>query len=95
MVDSPSLSTSHRIDVFWHEGMLNHDTGYGVFDTGENPDFLDVLDKHPENSDRIKNMVSILKRGPIAPFISWHSGRRALLSELLSFHDPGASYFNL
>ncbi|XP_022142393.1 histone deacetylase 8 [Momordica charantia] len=82
MADSPP----NRIDVFWHEGMLNHDTGNGVFDTGDDPGFLDVLDKHPENSDRIKNIVSILKRGPIAPFITWRSGRPALISELLSFH---------
>ncbi|KAL2485559.1 Histone deacetylase 8 [Abeliophyllum distichum] len=75
-----------RIHVFWHEGMLEHDTGRGVFDTGMDPGFLDVLEKHPENSDRVKNMVSILKRGPIAPFISWHQGRPALISELLYFH---------
>lgn len=72
--------------MFWHEGMLNHDTGTGVFDTGFDPGFLDILEKHPENSDRIKNMVSILKRGPISPFISWHSGRPALISELQTFH---------
>ncbi|KAL0370222.1 UNVERIFIED_CONTAM: Histone deacetylase 8 [Sesamum angustifolium] len=75
-----------RVDVFWHEGMLKHDTGCGVFDTGMDPGFLDVLENHPENSDRVKNMVSILKRGPIAPFVSWHQGRRALIAELLSFH---------
>lgn len=66
--------------------MLDHDTGEGVFDTGMDPGFLDVLEKHPENSDRIRNMLSILKRGPISPFISWHPSRPALLSELLSFH---------
>ncbi|GLT81951.1 hypothetical protein SLE2022_003730 [Rubroshorea leprosula] len=74
------------INVFWDDGMLSHDTGRGVFDTGVKPTFLDVLEKHPENSDRVKNMVSILKRGPISPYISWHSGRSALLPELLSFH---------
>lgn len=63
--------------------------GKGVFDTGMDPGFLDVLEKHPENSDRVKNMVSILKKGPIAPFISWHQGRPALISELLYFHTQG------
>ncbi|KAM7528120.1 hypothetical protein LguiB_031530 [Lonicera macranthoides] len=85
---STSYSQTDRIHVFWAEGMLNHDAGKGVFDTGIDPGFLDVLENHPENSSRIKNMVSILKRGPISPFISWHSGRPALLSELLSFHTP-------
>ena len=77
------------IDVFWHEGMLKHDTGNGVFSTGMDPGFLDVLEKHPENSDRVRNMVSILKRGPISPYIVWHLGRPALISELLSFHTQG------
>ncbi|KAL3850260.1 hypothetical protein ACJIZ3_012142 [Penstemon smallii] len=86
---NPNPPPSHKkecIHVFWHEGMLKHDTGRGVFDTGMDPGFLDVLENHPENSDRVKNMVSILRRGPIAPFISWHQGRPALTSELLSFH---------
>ncbi|GLT81955.1 hypothetical protein SLE2022_003770 [Rubroshorea leprosula] len=74
------------INVFWDDGMLSHDTGSGVFYSGVKPTFLDVLEKHPENSDRVKNMVSILKRGPISSYISWHSGRSALLPELLSFH---------
>ncbi|KAA8549954.1 hypothetical protein F0562_001638 [Nyssa sinensis] len=87
-VPPPSSSPTDRIHVFWHEGMLDHNTGTGVFDTGMNPGFLDVLEKHPENSDRVKNMLSILKRGPISPFISWHLGRPAVLSELFSFHTP-------
>ncbi|WVZ00918.1 hypothetical protein V8G54_026987 [Vigna mungo] len=83
-----------KIDVFWDEGMLKHDTGIGVFDTGMEVGFLEVLEKHPENSDRVRNMVSILKKGPIAPYISWNSGRSALISELLSFHTPGLQCCN-
>lgn len=44
-------------------------------------------DLAPENADRVRNMVSILRRGPIAHFLSWHSGRPAHASELLSFHS--------
>ncbi|KAK4441328.1 Histone deacetylase 8 [Sesamum alatum] len=86
ILSPPDVQPAHRIDVFWHEGMLKHDTGRGVFDTGMDPGFLDVLENHPENSDRVKNMVSILRRGPISPYVSWHQGRPALISELLSFH---------
>lgn len=84
-----SSSTSTKIDVFWNDEMLKHDTGNGVFDSGMDPGFLDVLDKHPENSDRLRNMVSILRRGPISPYISWHLGSPASISHLLSFHTPG------
>ncbi|RDX90751.1 Histone deacetylase 8 [Mucuna pruriens] len=77
-----------QMEVFWHEGMVEHDTGNGVFDTGMDPGFLEVLEKHPENSDRVRNIVSILKRGPISPYISWNLGRPALIPELLSFHTP-------
>lgn len=85
-------SQDESIHVFWDQGMLNHDTGRGVFDSGLDPGFLDVLEPHPENSDRVKNMISILKRGPIAPFVSWHQGRPALISELLSFHTQGSLF---
>ncbi|KAJ0972752.1 hypothetical protein J5N97_020711 [Dioscorea zingiberensis] len=94
MISSRSKSSSSSspcrdmIHVFWHDGMLEHDAGAGVFDTGTNPGFLDVLDKHPENADRVRNLVSILRKGPIAPFITWHSGRPATTSELRLFHTP-------
>ncbi|KAL9235409.1 hypothetical protein vseg_010168 [Gypsophila vaccaria] len=76
-----------KIHVFWEEGMLKHDPGRGVFDSSFDPGFLDVLEPHPENPDRVKNMVSILKRGPISPFITWHSGALADTSDLLLFHS--------
>lgn len=78
-----------KVAVFWEEGMLRHDAGKGVFDTGIDPGFLDVLEDHPENSDRLRNMLSVLRRGPISPLLTWHSGRPALLPELLTFHSPG------
>ncbi|KAK9122899.1 hypothetical protein Sjap_012501 [Stephania japonica] len=84
-----SLSPSELVHVFFHEGMLNHNIGTGVFDTLNNPGFLEILDKHPENPDRVKNMVSILKRHPISPHMAWHQGRPAQTLELLSFHTPG------
>ncbi|KAL5709140.1 Histone deacetylase 8 [Ranunculus cassubicifolius] len=86
MAPPSSIISSDKIHVYWDEGMLKHYTGTGVFDTFIDPGFFEVLDKHPENADRVKNMVSILKKGPISPYITWNSGRLALVSELLSFH---------
>jgi hypothetical protein len=80
---------TESLAVFWHEGMLAHDAGRGVFDSGHDPGFLDVLDHHPENADRVRNMLSILRRGPIAPHLTWHSGSPAHAGDLLSFHTPG------
>lgn len=88
-VEAPPPGPGDKLAVFWHEGMLAHDAGRGVFDSGRDPGFLDVLDQHPENADRVRNMVSILRRGPVADFLSWHSGRPAHASELLSFHSSG------
>jgi hypothetical protein len=87
----PVYLTGDKLAVFWHEGMLAHDAGRGVFDSGRDPGFLDVLDQHPENADRVRNMVSILRCGPIAPFLSWHSGSLAHAAELHSFHTAGQS----
>jgi hypothetical protein len=87
--EAPPPVPGNKLAVFWHEGMLAHDAGRGVFDSGRDPGFLDVLDQHPENADRVRNMVSILRRGPIAHFLSWHSGRPAHASELRSFHSSG------
>lgn len=81
-------SAAGVVHVFWDARMLDHDAGAGVFDSGVDPGFLEVLEKHPENADRVRNMVSILRRGPISPYISWHPGRSAHTSELLSFHTP-------
>ncbi|KAJ0816593.1 putative histone deacetylase [Helianthus annuus] len=82
-------ATSGHINVFWDDGMLDHYTGEGVFDSGINPGFLEVLKKHLENSDRDQNMLSILKRGPISPFLSWLSSSAATVTEILSFHTQG------
>uniref|UniRef100_A0A7I4AKU4 Histone deacetylase domain-containing protein n=1 Tax=Physcomitrium patens TaxID=3218 RepID=A0A7I4AKU4_PHYPA len=83
--NSPDMNQVH---VFFHEDMLKHNNGYGVFDTFEDPGFLDVLEPHPENADRIRNIRSILQRGPIAPFITWHEGRPCEIESLERFHTP-------
>ena len=81
--------TQESLHVFWDEGMLEHDPGAGVFDSFIDPGFLDVLDGHPENATRVRNMVSILKRGPISPYLLWESGRKAKIEELHTFHTIG------
>jgi acetoin utilization deacetylase AcuC-like enzyme len=78
---------SGTIDVFWHPAVLDHDTGSGVF---EAPDegLLDAPELHPENADRVRNMHSVLERGPLAARLRWREGREVTEQELATVHDP-------
>jgi acetoin utilization deacetylase AcuC-like enzyme len=81
------MASESGLDVFWHDDVLFHDTGYGVFEASPS-DLLTVATPHPEGPDRIRNMKSILQRGPIAPHLTWHPGRHASEQELAGFHPP-------
>jgi len=48
---------------------------------------LDIQERHPENGQRLANMVSLLQRGPIAPLLSWRSPREATVGEMACVHD--------
>jgi acetoin utilization deacetylase AcuC-like enzyme len=75
------------IDVFWHPAVLDHDTGRGIFEGGPS-NLLEVPELHPENAERVRNMVSVLRRGPLADRLRWHDGRLAGEQELAAVHDP-------
>ena len=62
------------IDVFWHEDTLKHDPGAGVFG-GAPSELLDIVEAHVEGAMRIRNIHSILKRGPLKDCLVWHHGR--------------------
>lgn len=74
------------LTVLWHDDVLNHDTGRGFWDQPSHPLF-EVSEPHPENADRLRNMRSVLLRGPIAEYLRWKPGRHATLDELKSVHD--------
>jgi acetoin utilization deacetylase AcuC-like enzyme len=75
------------IHVFWHSDVLLHDAGSAVLEAPASP-LLEVAEPHVEGPDRVRNMRSILERGPLAPRLSWHAGRRARPKELHKFHSP-------
>lgn len=79
---------TETVDVFWHEDVLLHDTGRGVFDQPPAP-FLAEQEQHPENAVRVLNMRAILERGPLHPHVRWREGRHALPAELELVHDAG------
>jgi acetoin utilization deacetylase AcuC-like enzyme len=74
-----------RIDVFWHDDSLRHDTGVGL---GDHPDISLLAEPEPhfECAQRVANMRSVLERGPIAPHVRWREGRHATESEVALVH---------
>jgi acetoin utilization deacetylase AcuC-like enzyme len=74
------------IDVFWHDDVLAHDTGRGLFDAPSDG-LLAVDELHPENAERVRNMRSVLQRGPCRSQLRWRAGRHATIDELASLHD--------
>jgi len=75
-----------ELDVFWHPAALEHDTGSGLWEAPPS-DLLEVQELHPENAERVRNMRSVLERGPLAPRLGWQEGRLAEEHELESVHD--------
>ena len=67
-----------RLTVFHDDRIFDHDTGEGIFDAEVSP-FLDVPERHPENAQRLRNMVSILKRGPLKDRIDWRGAAPATM----------------
>ena len=62
--------------------------GSGMFDQPPTP-LIEAPELHPENPERIRNIRSALRNGPIAPHLEWHDGRHATMAELELVHDPG------
>ncbi|MBX5441947.1 MAG: hypothetical protein IRZ32_10525 [Solirubrobacteraceae bacterium] len=76
------------IDVYWHDDVLEHDTGAGVFEAVAS-ELMAVDEPHPENATRVRNMKAILERGPLSRHIRWRPGRHATRAELELVHEPG------
>jgi acetoin utilization deacetylase AcuC-like enzyme len=75
------------LDAFWHDDVLLHDTGSGLFEAAASP-LLAIQIPHPEGPDRVRNMKSVLERSPSAGKIRWTIGRHADEAELQLFHTP-------
>lgn len=78
---------THRLSVFWHPAVLDHDTGTGILEAAANPD-LGISEPHPESAERVSNIKTVLENGPLADAIDWRAGRLATREELEQFHDP-------
>jgi acetoin utilization deacetylase AcuC-like enzyme len=75
-----------RLAVFFDPCIFEHDTGKGFFEAQASP-YMPVMEKHPENSERVRNMYGVLKDGPIAEALDWYAGETAERSDLERFHS--------
>ena len=75
-----------RVAVFFDPCIFDHDTGKGFFEAQASP-YLPMLETHPENSERVRNMHAVLKDGPIAELLDWHTGETASRADLERFHS--------
>ncbi|MGZ4431469.1 MAG: class II histone deacetylase [Gaiellales bacterium] len=75
------------LDAFWHDDVLLHETGSGVFEHPPSP-LIEVSELHPENDVRLRNIRSILTNGPLAGNVRWRDGRHAEQRDLEAVHDP-------
>jgi acetoin utilization deacetylase AcuC-like enzyme len=75
-----------RLTIFHDPAVLRHDTGAGVFEAPPSP-LMAEPEAHPENAARLRNMVSILEKGPLADALDWRRAAPASLDDLASFHD--------
>lgn len=78
---------SDKIHIYSHPDCLKHDTGYGCYDLAASP-LIDVLEIHPENADRLKNIKSIFEKAPINDRLKWHTGAHATREDIASFVAP-------
>jgi acetoin utilization deacetylase AcuC-like enzyme len=74
------------LTVFWHEDVLLHETGTGVFEAPSSP-LMAAEERHPESAPRILNMRAILERGPLADAVSWAAVPLHAESEFELVHD--------
>jgi len=77
---------AHRLSVFWHPAVLDHDTGAGILEAAAEPD-LGISEPHPESAERVANIKTVLENGPLRAAIDWQDGRLATRSELELFQD--------
>ena len=52
-------------------------------------ELLEVPELHPENAERVRNMRSVLERGPLRERLRWRDGRIADEAELAAVHYAG------
>ena len=77
---------TERLAVFFDPCIFDHDTGQGFFEAKASP-YTPVIETHPENSERVRNMHGVLNNAPIAEALDWYRGEIAERADLERFHS--------
>ena len=78
---------TERMKIYYSPLALSHATGAGVFEAASSP-LLARDELHPENAERIENMRSALRKGPIADRLDWDEAPPASDEAMSRFHEP-------
>ena len=78
---------TERMKIYYSPLALSHATGAGVFEAASSP-LLALDELHPENGERIENMRSVLRKGPIADRLDWDEAPPASDEAMSRFHEP-------
>ena len=85
MSDQGFSTAGQRLAVFYDERVLAHATGDGFFEAAPSP-LLPIIERHPENRERIVNMAAVLRDGPLAGALDWRAAEAATREDLERFH---------
>ncbi|MEZ5773937.1 MAG: class II histone deacetylase [Hyphomicrobiaceae bacterium] len=79
------MAQQERLAIFWHDDVLLHDQGEGVFDAPPSPLIVEPS-PHPEGPSRVRNMKRALEKGGHAGLFDWQAGRHVKDEEILTVH---------
>ena len=85
MGEQQKAAARQRLAVYYDARVLAHATGDGFFEAAPSP-LLPIIERHPENGERIENMAAVLRDGPLADALDWHSAEPATRDDLERFH---------
>lgn len=78
---------TNSLDIYWHPDCFDHNTGLSCIEDVDAA-LLAVPEVHAENADRLRNIKSILERGPIKDALTWQVGRHATREEIELYTSP-------
>ncbi len=86
MGEQSSGGANARMAIFHDARVLAHATGDGFFEAPPSP-LLPIIERHPENRERIENMAAVLRDGPLADALDWRTAEAATREDLERLHD--------